>query len=473
MTLLAGCLALAAGPEPEASDFPSDGRLRSQIWQLSAWLSPISKEEAEAASAEEGSAKLFRRKANLSPTGNQPLLEVELGYKNSFSVWPISLMVKCRPETTEVDIYITDSLPFGQENLKIEKIVENNKTISGYDNLKSLNMLEDCLAQAIKTFSLGPYFEPFSWQLLEPGLWRAKTQARYGPRLGSKEIILVKASPKYFRLAPYHELEKTAWKQAPGTIRAWAKRFPEAPILINGGQYYPDRGYMGSLRRKGQDIGGKVHPSFKGFWVQDPFEEAFQEPVGQVSEPEPLKGSSEGRSREGRSREGRSREGRSSEGQSREGRLEADLIDRELISPEDPGEADYQTVIQSYMVLDRLGRIRVKTSELLASRAVLGIDREGLPVALIVKGAITLSDLALLSKKLGLVSALGLDGGLETQLAFNTENGPEIDIGSYSNNFFGTFLVEDLSPSLPSVIVFERLRLKDSAQNLADHPPAE
>jgi hypothetical protein len=125
------------------------------------------------------------------------------------------------------------------------------------------------------------------------------------------------------------------------------------------------------------------------------------------------------------------------------------------------------------MVLDRLGRIRVKTSELLASRAVLGIDRDGLPVALIVKGAITLSDLALLSKKLGLVSALGLDGGLETQLAFNTETGPETHFGSYSNNYFGTFLVEDLSPSLPSVIVFERLRQKDSAQNLADHPPSE
>jgi hypothetical protein len=283
---------------------------------------------------------------------------------------------------------------------------------------------------------------------LEDGLWRAQTLARYGPRLGTKEIVLVRASPDRFRLAPYHESELETWKNSPGTIKAWAKRLPEAPFLINGGQYYPNRNYMGTLRRQGKDIGGPEHKSYKGFWVQDPLPEtgsplasdapslASDRPA--TDRPAPVSPA-------------------------------AALVDRETLSPGELGPEGYGTVIQSYMVLDRLGRIRVKTTELLASRAVLGFDRDGWAVCVAVKGAITMSDLALLSSKLGLVSALGLDGGLETQLAFNGQNGPEVEYGRHANNFLGNFLVDDLSPSLPSVIAFERLPKAESLP--AGEPP--
>jgi hypothetical protein len=233
---------------------------------------------------------------------------------------------------------------------------------------------------------------------------------------------LVRASPKYFRIAPYHESERENWKEFPGTIKAWAKRLPEAPFIINGGQYYPNRDYMGSLKRQGKDLGGPAHTGFKGFLVQDPLTNDAKEPQAKIMDLElsPLEASSE--------------------------------VSAEVSIPD-----GYDTVIQSYMVLDRLGQIRVKATDRLASRAVLGFDKEGWAICVVVKGAITLKDLALLSQKLGLVSALGLDGGLETQLAFNGKNETQVWQSGYTNNFLGNLLVENLSPSLPSVISFERL----------------
>jgi hypothetical protein len=273
-------------------------------------------------------------------------------------------------------------------------------------------------------------------------LWRAEARAIYGPRLGTKEIILVRASPKYFRLAPYHESERESWKEFPGTIKAWAKRLPEAPFIINGGQYYPNRDYMGSLKRQGKDLGGPAHTGFKGFLVQDPLTNEAQEPQAKLMDLElsPMEASSRESSRESSQRTSQGSSQVSSEASS------------EVSVPD-----GYGTVIQSYMVLDRLGRIRVKATDKLASRAVLGFDKEGWAVCVVVKGAITLKDLALLSKKLGLVSALGLDGGLETQLAFNLKNETRFWQSGYTNNFLGNLLVENLSPSLPSVISFERL----------------
>jgi hypothetical protein len=109
------------------------------------------------------------------------------------------------------------------------------------------------------------------------------------------------------------------------------------------------------------------------------------------------------------------------------------------------------------MVLDRLGRIRVRDTDRLASRSALARDRDGLLWLVVAPGAISLYDLALLLGRLDLVSAVGLDGGLETQVALATPEGLRVWLGTATNNILGTFLVEDLSPSLPAVIALERL----------------
>jgi hypothetical protein len=363
-----------------------------------------------------------------------------MGFQDDLSVWPMALEAEClvrgQDGGSRLSV-IKDARPFGQDNLSIEqsggeedkKFLKENKRqdsddksskkqnnyLNSQDNTERRLILENCLSEVSGSLSEGPYFEPFGWRLIETGLWRAETEARYGPRLGPREIVLIRVSPDHFRLSPYHESEKEGWREEPGNIGVWSKRLPEAPFIINGGQYYPDRRYMGTLRRQGKDIGGGgPHKTFRGFWVQDPVADGVERP-------------------------------------------DSSLIDLETIRVGEPGQDDYGTVIQSYMVLDRLGRVRVRKTERLASRTVLGYDHEGRAVFIMVKGAIAMSDLAILAQKLGLASALGLDGGLETQLVFNTANGAEIQVGRYANNFLGNFLVEDLSPSLPSVIAFERL----------------
>jgi hypothetical protein len=368
-----------------------------------------------------------------------------MGFSDELSSLPMALEVECLvpgPDGAIVWQEIRDSMPFGKENITIEEVyldlvTEKNKSKEVNKNqnteklsketdnyIKKQQALEACLGKADLGLSAGPYLDPIEWRVLEPGLWRAETTARYGPRLGPREIVLVRASPERFRLAPYHESENDSWKNFPGNIRAWAKRLPEAPVLVNGGMYYPNRSYMGALRRQGKDIGSPTHATFKGFLVQDPL----------PGEPVVPRGP---------------------------------LVDLETQPDIDPkglgkGKGGFDTVIQSYMVLDRLGRVRVKATERLASRAVLGFDHDGWAVVVMVKGAITMSDLAILCQKLGLVSALGLDGGLETQLAFNGPNRIETKLGSYGNNYLGNFRAHDLSPSIPSVIAFERLVEVDS-----------
>ncbi|MDR1109438.1 MAG: phosphodiester glycosidase family protein [Deltaproteobacteria bacterium] len=401
LTLLSGCIALAAGPPEGPGDFPPDGLLRSQIWQLAAWLSP--------ASGDRGG--LVWREALVPQEAGRPPLRLAMAFADDLSAWPMAIEAECRLDGPGDDGrvgFLRDARPFGQGNLSLDS--------AGPAELRGgARIMEGCLGRAIDGLSLGPYLEPFEWELLEPGLWRARTRANYGPRLGPRDVFLVRASPDFFRLAPYHESEEGPWRERPGDIRAWARRLPGAPVLVNSGQYFPDRSYMGLLRRQGKDIGSRAHGAYRGFWVQDP-----------------SLGADPGRPR-------------------------ATLLDREMVPEDDPGQEGYGTVIQSFMVLDRLGRTRVKRSERLASRAVLGLDRQGRAVVVLVKGAIALSDLAVLAQKMGLVSALGLDGGLETQMALNLPQGLEIQAGRYSHSFLGSFLAEELGQTLPSVIAFERL----------------
>ncbi|MDR2386641.1 MAG: phosphodiester glycosidase family protein [Deltaproteobacteria bacterium] len=447
--VFSGCLAMASGPELSPSDFPEGSLLRSELWALAPWLGPSQARSAGAKPL----GDLFWRETLVPQADGLPQTRLAMGFSDHLSSWPMALEIECPAKDPSGQLslnLIRDARPFGRENLSLEKYSANDpaakpnhqapkaklnnppaqakkpwpqtatsQPANSQDYSKNQLILEKCLAQAKLNLSQGPYFEPFVWERLEEGLFRASTLARFGPRLGPKEIILVKASPEHFRLAPYHESERQSWQDFPGTVKAWAKRLPNAPFIINGGQYYPNRSYMGSLRRQGQDLGGPEHSTFKGFWLLDPKSPEANQP-------------------------------------------KVSLLDRELTPNERLSPQAYDTVIQSYMVLDSLGRVRVKTTERLASRAVLGHDQAGNFVIVVVKGAITMSDLALLSSKLGLVSALGLDGGLETQLAFNGPNGPEFQFGRYSNSFLGNFQIDDLTPSLPSIIALERLEPQEA-----------
>jgi hypothetical protein len=324
-------------------------------------------------------------------------MELSLIYPEAMATSPAALKVGCRLEGAGEKVSLTDSKPFGGDNLR------------GGDK----DLLTPCLEYFEGALAQGEWVEPPVFEEIEPGLWLAVARARFGPRLGARDVVMVKADMARFWLSPYHEGEKESWTGFPSTVKGWTKRLPRAALIFNAGLYYPDRLHMGALWRDGTELPGRLHADWKGFVVQGPLDGAEDGPGWAI-------------------------------------------IDEDTRPEGSPAPSGFATMVQSHMVLDRLGRIRVRDTSRLASRSALAIDQGGLLWLVAVPGAISLYDLALLLGKLGLVSAVGLDGGLETQVALVAPDGPRFWLGSAYNNFLGNFLVEDMTPSLPAVIALER-----------------
>jgi len=86
--------------------------------------------------------------------------------------------------------------------------------------------------------------------------------------------------------------------------------------------------------------------------------------------------------------------------------------------------ADYLNAAQSFMLLDRHGRLRARNSYNLASRAAIGEDVDGRILLIMTPCAMSLYDFGrvLQSPRLRLVRAMTLDGGFEAQLAWRGES---------------------------------------------------
>jgi uncharacterized protein YigE (DUF2233 family) len=377
--LLTGCLALAQGPAPGGR---VDGELGTLIWRLGGWAEP------RAALPSGGEERVA---AAIDPRTGETY-EVSLLYPEALAAWPVGLKAACRPAGAEAPLAVSDAAPFGGPNLKGAEPAA----------------LIDCLAALEGLLASGEWLTAPRFEEIEPGLSLAVSRAAYGPRLGSRELIVIKADMSRFRLAPYHEAEREGWSEFPAAVKGWAERLPSAVLVFNAGQYYPDRRHMGLLARDGLELPGRTHKSWKGFVCQGPA-------VGW------------------------------------------DIIDEDTRPPGAPGPESCPSLVQTHMILDRLGRLRVRDTDRLASRSALGLDREDRLWLVVVPGAVSLYDFGLLLARLELVSAVGLDGGLETQVALAAPEGPRIWLGSAANNFLGTFLVDNLTPTLPAVIALERI----------------
>ncbi|MDR0356281.1 MAG: hypothetical protein LBJ64_11215, partial [Deltaproteobacteria bacterium] len=361
LSLLAGCIAMASAPNLEA-DYPADGQLRSQVWNLAGWLEPAPKsasarelaavltaarptsgfvrsadaEGGGAVSASAGQGASEKGTAGKSSAGMG--LAVSMAFADELSSWPEALAVRCSAGAWGLaaaagrTVTVLDARPFGRDNIVVIDGADGRPDAGSSgdaedgapDGQDLAASLQRCLSELNYYLAAGPVGRSVDWRLLEPGLWRAEVGVFFGPRLGPKEVTLIKASPDHFRFAPYHEAEKDVWKDQPGDARLWARRLPEARVVVNGAQYYPDRSHMGTLRRRGKTLGGREHAVWKGFLVQGP----------SLPSAAPLM-----------------------------------LLDAELTGPARRKQDDYGTVVQSYMVLDSLGRVRVKKSDRLASRA--------------------------------------------------------------------------------------------------------
>jgi uncharacterized protein YigE (DUF2233 family) len=221
------------------------------------------------------------------------------------------------------------------------------------------------------TPALGGDFDPSlttpRWKELATGVTFARVEATRYCKLGSPGVAAVRLDPARCRLEPYHELEfsETA------TIMEWAERL-KVPVVLNAGLYDTHRRHLGTLIRKGHDLGGNRHVTWKGVLALDPREAGLPP---------------------------------------------AALLDLNI--PADVAmETKYATVVQSMMLFDRNGDIRVRQTDRIARRSAIALDRQGRVLLLVTEGAYTLWDTGVLLRESGLdlVQALALDGGNEASL---------------------------------------------------------
>ncbi|MDR2934876.1 MAG: hypothetical protein LBV70_03210, partial [Candidatus Adiutrix sp.] len=294
----------AAADEAALADFSGRERLKAAIWRLAGFL------------PDQGG-----RTRTLSVPGldGQPETTISLTFGETLNPWPESLELTM--PTAQGAITVTDRRPFGGPNLRFTGEDAENAP-------EALAGLAETLARRLLD---RPRVERFTWRTGAPGFDWARTKIIYGARFGPSDLYLARFSPARYLFKPYHESEFPE----PANLSGWGERFPSLPALINAGQFYPDRSYMGRLRRDGLEISPADHARWKGYLVSAP---------RTGSPPGP----------------------------------DAAIIDLEnpktSLTPE-----NYLNVLQSFMLLDRTGRIRHRHAFHLAAPAAVAEDPEGRP----------------------------------------------------------------------------------------------
>ncbi len=202
---------------------------------------------------------------------------------------------------------------------------------------------------------------------------------------GSGRVVFVRfLQPMEF--VPFHFRKQGL--ESPLTIEQWADTL-QAPVVINAGQFDERLNYLGWLKADGNWLGPTLKPAWKALLVSGPL-------VGP-----PFAG----------------------------------IIDLETTKPEI--ENSYKHVVQSMMLFDESGDVRVRDTDLAACRAFVGQDHAGHIVFGVTEGAMTLADLArwLHQSDLQLRRAMNLDGGIEAQIVIRT---PEFKLVLYGQHSTGT-----------------------------------
>lgn len=206
------------------------------------------------------------------------------------------------------------------------------------------------------------------WNSLGPGIEFTTLRGDPWCRRGSSEIAALRLDPARVRLRVLHYTRQP--DHTPLSIVEWQRR-TRALAVFNAGQYYPDLSYMGLLVSDGEPISSRLHPRFKAALVASP-----------------------------------------GEGGSAAHVLD---LDRHPIDPASPG---WREVAQSFMLFDGHGAPRIRKTDLVSNRTVVGEDRRGRLVVITSEGGYTLWDFARLLQRapLGLTHAMSMDGGYEAEL---------------------------------------------------------
>jgi uncharacterized protein YigE (DUF2233 family) len=221
------------------------------------------------------------------------------------------------------------------------------------------------------------------WSSLGHGLEFATLRGDPWCRQGSSAIAALRLDPSRVRLRVLHYSRQP--DHTPLSIVEWQRR-TGALAVFNAGQYYPDLSYMGLLVSDGDAVSARLHPSFKAALVASPGD----------------------------------------------GGRDARVIDlnREPLDPDSPG---WREVAQSFMLFDGNGALRIRKTDLVANRTVVGEDRHGRLVIITSEGGYTLWDFAQLLQggPLALTHAMSMDGGHEAELC--------VSVGRFHYASFGSW----------------------------------
>lgn len=248
---------------------------------------------------------------------------------------------------------------------------------------------------------------PAPWRQISRGLEIRTMDGGAYCRKGPPGITVLRVRPDSWRVEPFLRAEGDGG-QGSGDIDRWQQR-TGAPVVFNASQYYPDRRPMGLFVKEGRNLGTERLRSWKGLLVAEP---SAGTEVPRIA-----------------------------------------LLDLEH-DPFDLESTPYRVAVQSFMVLDRDGRKRVRRSDWYANRTVLATDRRGRLVVLHTEGAYTLWELAdwLHRSDLDLRHAMSLDGGFESQLCVRAGEVDYLSFGGWHADDRGDHSLPGVRKSLPSVI---------------------
>ena len=420
-------LALLAFPGPLAADSESGGALsafsgsdslRQAVWRLAAFMPP-------GALGDGG-----QRSLAVEDISGLPPVTVSMTFDEFLDPWPSQVTIMFKAEASDPPVFFTmkDRRPFGGPNLQLNGSAPRETTPARPGETPPQIFLDIVTRLNEKLLAGRPRLGAVKWRENAPGFEMTRTRLLFGARVGPDDLFLARFDPAQYTFRPYHENEFPEGGQL--AMGDWADRIQGAAALINGGQYYPDRSYMGLLSRDGRSLSAKAHPQWKGFLVAAPRDDA---PSGAPP---------------------------------------AAVLDLHGDNPLPWRPEHYQSVMQSFMLLDHNGVIRVRDSRNLAGRAAVGQDKAGRIVLIMTPAAISLYDLAVALKdpRLELVRVMGLDGGFETQLLLRQDGTPFQSGGQFSITDKRAVYIPGYYTSLPTVIAVESLNSKPAE---SPDPPAE
>lgn len=204
------------------------------------------------------------------------------------------------------------------------------------------------------------------------------------PRRGPAQLVVLRFN-RDMRFVPHHfQNEKL---EGPLGIREWAKAL-NAPVVFNAGQFDEGHQYIGWLLSDGRWLSRRRKPQWQGLLVSDP-----QTP----------------------------------------GLAFTRLVDLNVSSPNTVDH--YRNALQSMMLIDEAAHLRVRDTDIAASRTVIAEDARGRLLIVATQGAVTLGDLArwLPESGLNIVRAMNLDGGHESQLALCLPERKLVLLGQYGS----------------------------------------